>query len=185
MQKRNLRTDWSTFTVVSLGLLVAAQIILTRLLAVNIGGFGRITFGPVAIIMAGLWFGPAAGALTGLTADLLGCLIQGYAVNPLITLAAVCWGVVPSFFKPSSRIKNARRMAVLAAGILLTGVLSTLLFNTMGLVLILGYNFYAIMPTRLIQFAVIIPMYIVVTILLYFSPVTDIVRQSARPRKTV
>ena len=76
-------------------------------------------------------------------------------------------------------------MAVLAAGILLTGVLSTLLFNTMGLVLILGYNFYAIMPTRLIQFAVMIPMYIVVTILLYFSPVTDIVRQSARPRKTV
>ena len=44
MQKRNLRTVWCTFTFVSLGILVAIQIILTRLLAVNIGGFGRITF---------------------------------------------------------------------------------------------------------------------------------------------
>ena len=182
MQKRNLRTVWCTFTFVSLGILVAIQIILTRLLAVNIGGFGRITFGPVALIMAGLWFGPAAGALTGLTADLLGCLMQGYAVNPLITLAAVCWGVVPSFFRPSARVKNARQTAVLAAGIVLTGALSSLLFKTMGLALILGYNFYAIMPTRLVQFAAMIPMYIIVTILLYYSPATDMVRQSLRSK---
>ena len=123
MQKRNLRTVWCTFTFVSLGILVAIQIILTRLLAVNIGGFGRITFGPVALIMAGLWFGPV-----------------------------------------------------------LTGALSSLLFNTMGLVLILGYNFYAIMPTRLVQFAAMIPMYIIVTILLYYSPATDMVRQSLRSK---
>ena len=52
----------------------------------------------------------------------------------------------------------------------------------MGLVLILGYNFYAIMPTRLVQFAAMIPMYIIVTILLYYSPATDMVRQSLRSK---
>ena len=36
----------------------------------------------------------------------------------------------------------------------------------------LGYNFYAIMPGRLVQFVIMIPIYCVLTCLLYFSPLT-------------
>ena len=39
----------------------------------------------------------------------------------------------------------------------------------------LGYNFYAIMPGRLVQFAIMIPIYCVLTCLLYFSPLTAMV----------
>ena len=98
----NRRTVWCTYTIVSLGALTAIYLILSRFLAVNIGGFGRIQLGVVARIMAGVWFGPFAGALCGLASDLLGCLIQGYAVNPLITLAAILWGVIPALFVPQN-----------------------------------------------------------------------------------
>ena len=45
----------------------------------------------------------------------------------------------------------------------------------------LGYNFYAIMPGRLVQFAIMIPIYCVLTCLLYFSPLTAMVVENAAP----
>lgn len=45
----------------------------------------------------------------------------------------------------------------------------------------LGYNFYAIMPGRLVQFAIMIPIYCVLTCLLYFSPLTAMVVGNAAP----
>ena len=98
--KKRYRTVWCTYTLVSLSALTAIYLILSRFLAINIGGFGRIQLGVIARIMAGIWFGPFAGAVCGLASDLLGCLIQGYAVNPLITFAAILWGVIPALFVP-------------------------------------------------------------------------------------
>ena len=55
------------------------------------------------------------------------------------------------------------------------GVISSLCLTTAGLVIMLGYNFYAIMPGRLVQFAIMTPIYCVLTCLLYFSPLTSMV----------
>ena len=53
----------------------------------------------------------------------------------------------------------------------------------------LGYNFYAIMPGRLVQFVIMIPIYCVLTCLLYFSPLTAMVAgnvtQAVLNKKTV
>ena len=43
----------------------------------------------------GLWLGPVAGGVCGLCADIIGCFMKGYAVNPFITVAAILWGVLP------------------------------------------------------------------------------------------
>ena len=164
----NHRTVWCTYTIVSLGALTAIYLILSRFLAVNIGGFGRIQLGVVARIMAGVWFGPFAGALCGLASDLLGCLIQGYAVNPLITLAAILWGVIPALFVPQNG--DTKKTAVWK--------LCTLFVTTAGLVWINGYHLYAILPTRLTQLALQTPVYCVLVCLLYFSPVTSQVKRA-------
>ena len=89
MHARENKTVWCTYTFVSVGMLAPVQIILSRFLAIQVGGFGRIALSPVATIVSGLWLGPVAGGLTGLIADLIGCLIQGYAVNPQIGRAHV------------------------------------------------------------------------------------------------
>ena len=73
--------------------------------------------------------------------------------------------------------------------ITVAAILSSLVLTTAGLVIMLGYNFYAIMPGRLIQFAIMIPIYCVLTCLLYFSPLTAMVAgdvaQAVMKKKTV
>ena len=140
-----------TFTTVSLvymALLVALNLVLMRVLRFELGAY-RITIGHIATIMAGLWLGPVSGAICGLAADLLGCLLDGYAVNPIITLAVCC-----------------------------TCVLSIIGCTTAGLVLLLGYNFYAIIPGRIALAAIMAVIYSILSNLLYFSPVTKMIRQS-------
>ena len=181
MQRSRYRTIWCTYTIVSLGALTAINLILTRFLAINIGGFGRIQLGAVARIMAGLWFGPLAGALCGLVSDLLGCLIQGYTVNPIITLSAVMWGVIPALFIPESG-KRGKKILMLSVSVVLTAVVCSLGLTTAGLVLINGFNLYSILLTRLTQFTVTVPVYCLLINLLYFSPVTSMVRQALRTR---
>ena len=178
LQNNRFRTVWCTYTFVSLGVLVAINLILTRFFAINVGGFGRIQLGAVARIMAGVWFGPAAALLCGLVSDLLGCLIQGYAVNPVITLAAMLWGFFPAILLPNQKASKKIKIIMLCVGTALSCVVCTLVLTTAGLVLFNGYNLYAILPTRLTQFALQTPIYCVLVCLLYFSPVTTVVNQS-------
>jgi ECF transporter S component (folate family) len=184
---KRYRTVWCTYTLVSLGALTAIYLILSRFLAINIGGFGRIQLGVIARIMAGIWFGPFAGALCGLASDLLGCLIQGYAVNPLITFAAILWGVIPALFVPQrsdtmagAQPSVSKKAAVmqLCAGTVIACIVCTLFVTTAALVWFNGYSFYAILPTRLIQVLLQTPVYCVLVCLLYFSPITAQVNQS-------
>src|SRR5690554_5360165 len=85
----------------NLGLLTAVSIVLTRVFGVvlPIAGAGalRLSFGEIPIILAGMLFGPGAGALTGLAADLIGYLINshGGAFFPGFTLSAVLTGLIP------------------------------------------------------------------------------------------
>lgn len=97
-------------------------------------------------------------------------------MNPFITLASVLWGVLPALARKfyASKSRKAKTVGI-SASIVITGAISSLCLTTAGLVLMLGYNFYAIMPVRLVQFAIMIPIYCVLTCLLYFSPLTSMV----------
>lgn len=172
MRKNNYKTTWSTQTLVFMSVLVAMTLVLSRMLAIDVG-FARFTLGSICVIMAGLWFGPAAGGACGLAADILGCLMQGYAVNPLITVGAMCWGVIPALFKPLMTGGRVRKTLLLCVSILISSVACTLGFTYAGLVLVLGYDFWAILPTRLAQFAAMTPVYCVLSCCLYFSPLTS------------
>lgn len=54
----------------------------------------RISFENLPILLAGITMGPFVGALTGVVADLLGCVLYGYAINPIITLGAAAVGLI-------------------------------------------------------------------------------------------
>lgn len=56
--------------------------------------FIRISFENLPVLLAGITMGPLIGALTGAVADLLGCLLYGYSINPLVTLGAATVGLV-------------------------------------------------------------------------------------------
>ena len=59
--------------------------------------FIRISFENLPILLAGMSLGPIAGALVGAAADLIGCVLYGYSINPIITLGAAAVGLVSGF----------------------------------------------------------------------------------------
>ena len=169
-----------------MALLIAMHLVLTRVLVIDLGAY-RISVGSVTTILAGLWLGPIAG---GVCADIIGCFMKGYAVNPFITVAAILWGVLPALARPLfANKKKTGKTVVICISIVITAILSSLVLTTAGLVIMLGYNFYAIMPGRLVQFVIMIPIYCVLTCLLYFSPLTAMVAGNVTPavlnKKTV
>ena len=185
---RKNKQTWSVKTLVFLALLVAIQLVLYRVLVIDLGVY-RITLGTIATVLAGLWMGPVAGGVEGGVADIIGCFMKGYGVNPLITLSAITWGVVAGAAGKLMAEKSRKvKTVIMCAGIVISGVVGTLGFTTAGLVMI-GSNFYAIMPGRLVQFAIMTPIYCVLTSLLYFSPLTSMVvgnvRSANLQKKTV
>ncbi len=181
MQKK-AKMKWDTRTVVFLGLLVAMQIVLARVAVIDLGSY-RITLGSVCTILAGLWFGPLGGGLCGLVADILGCILKGFAVNPLITVASILWGLIPGLMHPLMTGSRTKKTAMLCLSVVITSILSTLVFTTAGLVWLIGYNFYAIMPGRVVQWAIMTPIYCVLSCILYYSPLTSMV-QNADARRS-
>ena len=52
----------------------------------------RLSFENLPILFAGITMGPLVGAMVGAVADLIGCALYGYAINPLITLGGAAVG---------------------------------------------------------------------------------------------
>lgn len=181
MQKNN-HSVWNVKNLVFMALLVAMQLVLTRVLVIDLGPY-RITVGSVCTVLAGLWMGPVAGGVCGMCADIVGCFIKGFAVNPFITLAAILWGVIPALAKKlyAKRTRTGKTIGI-SLSIIITGAISSLVLTTAGLVILLGYNFYAIMPGRIVQYAIMMPVYCVLTCLLYFSPLTAMVAGNTAPQ---
>ncbi len=93
----NQRTKKKIFTVKKLafsGIMVAMSIVLGKLLAFNIGNMIRFSLENMPLIFSGIVLGPIWGMLTGVVADLIGCLIVGYEINPIVTLGAAVIGAL-------------------------------------------------------------------------------------------
>lgn len=75
-------------------LLAALSIVLGKYLAINITDSIRLSFENLPVLMAGVFLGPLVGGAVGMVADLLGCVLVGYAINPIITLGAASVGVL-------------------------------------------------------------------------------------------
>ncbi len=82
--------------LVSSAFLAALSIVFGKYLAFPQGNDAilRFSFENLPIIMAGMVFGPAVGVAVGVAADLIGCLLVGYSINPLIMLGAAAIGLV-------------------------------------------------------------------------------------------
>lgn len=88
----NIRLFGNVRVMIISGLFVSLSIILGKFLQIPIGDSIRISFENLPVIMAGIFFGPFVGGAVGIGADLIGCLLKGYAINPIITLGAMSIG---------------------------------------------------------------------------------------------
>ncbi len=92
----NAKKLFSTRLLARLALFAALSAVLKLLQIGN--DFLRFSFENTPILLCGYLFGPVCGAIVAVVGDLLGCLIHGYAVNPIITLGAGLFGCMAGLF---------------------------------------------------------------------------------------
>lgn len=157
-RKRGILSD--TQTMVMLAMFIALSIVLGKQLSITVGAI-RLSFENLPILMAGIFFGPVAGALVGGCADIIGCLVVGYSINPIVTLGAMSIGCISGVMYRHSSVESPKLRLILSVGV--AHVVGSMVIKSIGLYV---YYHYAV-PVLLLR----VPIYLVIgsleTLILY------------------
>ncbi len=91
----------------------------------------RISFENLPILTAGIMLGPAWGGVVGAVADLVGCVLVGYEINPILTVGAMLIGVISG-----AVARLVRRPLMLRV------LLSSAIAHFFGSVVVKSFGFY-------------------------------------------
>lgn len=141
--------------IIVMSLLAAISIVAGKYLAIPGGEVMRFSFENLPIIIGGICFGPIGGALIGVVADLLGCVLVGFTVNPLVTLGAAAVGAVSGLWWYCStkiRIPLAIRTVITVAASHLVG---SVLIKTLGLAAYYTIPFEILILWRLLNYLIV------------------------------
>ena len=134
-------------------LLCAMSIVLGKYLAIRGGEVLRFSFENLPILLSGMMFGPLVGAIVGVIADLLGCLLVGYAINPVVTLGAALIGLCGgALYRLLARLPLGVRVS---ASVALAHLLGSVLVKTLGLAAFYDMPLGALMLWRLLNYAIV------------------------------
>lgn len=167
----------TTKTLAYCALLAALSVVLARLIIPMPNVTTRFSIEAVPIYLAGMLFGPMAGALVGFSADLVGCLFSGYGYNPLFCLPPILYGVFGGLLR--RWLMGKPSLPLLAVSFLPPVVLGSILWQSAALSYV--YNskgsFQAslvyFLSTRTVQFAVTLVLDVLIIYLLMKSRVFD------------
>ncbi len=91
--KLNSKAVMATRTLVYCAMFAALMVVLARFLGVMLTEDSRISLETIPVFLAGLFFGPVAGAMVGFAGDFIGCLFSRYGFNPLFCLPPILYGL--------------------------------------------------------------------------------------------
>lgn len=155
----NLRLFGNVRVMIISGLLVAMSIVLGKFLAFNITDAIRISFENLPVIMAGIFFGPFIGGAVGLGADIIGSILKGYSINPIVAFGAMSVGIISGFISMKLFKKNQTLNIAFSVG--LAHLIGSILIKSAGL-----HFFPPKMPFSLLVYR--IPVYIGIGLLEFF-----------------
>jgi len=143
-----------------LAVLCAMQVVLSRIAAINVGDYLKISFGFIPIAVCGILAGPMWAALTAAAADVIGALLfPTGAFFPGYTVVAAAGGLIYGLF-----LYNQKESIVRCLLCTLTiAVFCNILLNTVFLIQIGAMvgpeneGFWSVMWTRVIKNAVQFP----------------------------
>jgi ECF transporter S component (folate family) len=139
--------------LVLMALFAAMSIVFGKLLAFNVGPL-RISFENLPLLMAGIFLGAPAGLLTGVMADVIGCMIVGYSINPIITAGAGCIGLIAGLIY---QLPFSQKMPVrIYTSVMTAHVVGSMIIKSIGLMVYYHYTVQAV--------ALRVPLYIAIGI---------------------
>ena len=144
----------TTKAISYIALLIAADVVLTRF-CINTP-YMKIGFGFMATAIAAILYGPIFAGIEAACADIIGSLLfPTGAYFPGFTLTAFLTGIVYGIFLK----KNIRKTNVIIC-VLLTSILFSGIANTYWLSILTGKGIIALLPKRIIQTLIMIPIQI-------------------------
>ena len=161
--------NMTTRTLTCCALLAALGVVLARLIIPMPNEFTRFSIEAVPTVLAGILFGPVAGALVGFVADFVGCLFSGYGFNPLFCVPPILYGLCGGFFRGflAKKVSFPRLLLTLAPAIFLGSVL----YQSWSLGLVSGNGFLFYLTTRSVQFVVTWVLDVAILTLLFRSKI--------------
>ena len=138
--------------VAVLGRLIALSIVAGKYLAIRVGELFRFSLESTPILLAGILFGPVAGAAVGVIADLVGCVLVGYAINPLVTLGAAAIGALAGVLYARLPLRRGVRLFLTVLGAHLVG---SVLIKTFGLATYYDTPFFVLLAWRALNYLVV------------------------------
>lgn len=147
-----------------LAVLIALNVVLTRVASLRLAFGGvegiRIGMGGLPVIMAGVFWGPAAGALVGALGDVIGYFLNPMgAYMPHFTLTAALTGAVPGLVLKAMRRERNPGLGALLLAILVGQTVTSLILVPYFLQTLFGIPWVPLLPARLISQAIHIPAY--------------------------
>lgn len=139
-----------------LGMLLAAQIVAGRFVSISLP-IANIGFMFLPVAITGILYGPIWCGLSTAAADIIVAMMGPYGYFPPMTLSALLTGIIYGLFlyrKPAS----IRRIILC---VLTESILLSILLQTFWLTLLTGKAYLVLLPARLIQNAVTIPISVI------------------------
>lgn len=162
----------NTKMLVTAGILIALNIILSRFLSINAWNF-KIGFTFVSVFIAAYFFGPVFGAIVAGVGDVLGAILFPIAAFfPGFTLTAVLTGLLYGVL-----LHEKQTMPRIVAVVVIDQLVFSLLLNSLWISILHGAPFLPLVATRTVQCLIMIPV--------MFIGILSITRLLAPMRKTV
>ena len=139
--------------MITVALFSAISFLFGKFLAIPVGDYMRFSFENLPIILSGIMFGPFTGALCGIAADIIGCILRGYAINPILTLGAAIIGFVSGFLYKLSY--KCRLSVKLALSVFVSHIIGSVIIKTIGLSIWYSSPFLVTLGWRTINYVVV------------------------------
>ena len=155
----------STRKIALMGMLAALMIVFERALFIPVGDSSRYSFTFIVIFMSGLLLGAIDAAIVAGIADVIGCILVGYSINPMITGC-----VMLAAFFAGLMLFSDRSVPKLIAAIVFEQLICNLFIKTAALAIWFygGIGSYGkVFGIRIVQFAIMLPIEIAVMLVLY------------------
>ena len=147
----------STKQIVIMALMIAMDIVLTRILSIQTPII-RISFGFLPIVITAVLYGPLSAAIVGTLADFTGASIFSIgAPFPGFTFTAFLTGAVYGLFiykRPGSTFH-------IVTAVLIVTVILQLGLDTLWVHMITGSSYIALLPPRALRTVIMIPVQII------------------------
>ncbi len=144
--------------IVQVAMMIALSVVLARFVSINTL-YLRVSFGFVPVVICAILYGPMWAAATAGIADIIGTIL--FPVGPYFpgfTVTAMLTGIIFGLFLYKREEKS---ILCLTGAVLTNAVVVSLLANTVNLTILTGTPFLTLLPTRLFQNALMIPIMLV------------------------